>query len=180
MTDGGLHMRTLALLLAGGFVLASCGSNDVTVAETADGKVTRSQDGTMNITTADGATATVVTEGGNLAASSAKVAASLPAHAPFYPGAKVVSTMTGSDGQGATAAMVVLETRDPMDRVTAFYDDKIAASGVKEQMKMDQAESATRILGETAGNGGTIIAINDGGDSRTISITAGGGERQGE
>jgi len=167
-------MKRTALVLAAGIVLAACGSDEVTVAQNADGKVTKSSDGTINVTTTDGASATIVTEGGALSASSAKVAETLPAFAPLYPGAKVISTMTGSDAGGGSGSVVVLESADSLADITAFYDGRIAASGVKQQMKMDQDGSAMRAVGNADGKSGAMISISDGGDARTISITVGG------
>lgn len=164
-------MKTLATVMVAGLVLAACGSNEVTVAKTEDGKVTKSGDGTINITTNDGASASIVTDGSALSESSAKVAKSLPPFAPLYPGAKVVSTMTGSDAGGSSGSVVVLESTDSLAEITAFYDAKISASGAKQQMRMDQEGSALRGVGTAEGKGGAMITISDGGDARTISIT---------
>ncbi len=164
-------MRTFIFVISAGLALAACGSNDVTVAENADGKVTKSSDGTINVTTSDGASASIATEGSGLAAGSAKVADALPAFAPLYPGAKVISTMTGSDAGGSSGSVVVLESADSLAKITAFYDARIAASGAKQQMRMDQEGSAIRGVGNAEGKGGALISVSDSGDARTISIT---------
>lgn len=164
-------MKNFVLVLAAGLALSACGSDEVTVAENADGKVTKSGDGTINVTTTDGASATIATEGSGLSESSAKVAQSLPAFAPMYPGAKVVTTMTGMDQGGSSGSVVVLESEDSLAKITAFYDGKISASGAKQQMRMDQEGSAMRGLGNADGKGGAMISISDAGDMRTISIT---------
>lgn len=163
-------MKAFVLVMAA-TALAACGSKDVTVAQTEDGKVTKSSDGTMTITTKDGASASIVTEGSALSESSAKVAETLPAFAPLYPGAKVVSTMTGSDAGGGSGSVVVLESRDSLAKITAFYDGKIAQSGARAQMRMDQEGSAIRGIGKADGKGGALISVSDSGDARTISIT---------
>ncbi|MGQ5701530.1 hypothetical protein ACUJ46_05720 [Sandaracinobacteroides sp. A072] len=163
-----------ALALSVAFGLAACGSQEKTVAKTEDAEVTTTGDGSYKVETADGTTATITTpDSANLPESAASVLGTMPAHAPVYPGSKIVTTMEADDGKGGKGRVIVLETADPFDKVIGFYDERIAASGVSQTMKMDQPGSAMRAVGEKDGKTGTIITISDGGESRTISITTG-------
>lgn len=160
-------MRTF-LMAPALVILAGCGGAEKTVVETADGKVTTSGEGSYTITTKDGGTARI--ESGAAAADIASVASSLPAYAQPYPGSSLVSNIAMDDGKGGKGRVVVLETSATLPEVTAFYDKAIAEAGVAKQMTLDQPGSAMRGIG-TGGESGTLIAISDNGDSRTITLT---------
>ncbi len=163
-----MTMRLVAGVLLLG--LAACGSPDVTVAETEDGKVTRSADGTYKASNKDGATMEASTSADS--ATAAAAAKALPDFAPLYPGGKVLSSMTLDDGKGSTGNVVTIETADDFQKVLAFYDGKLAGSGMDSKMRVDQPGMAIRGVG-TENDMGTMISINDAGDMRTISITHG-------
>ncbi len=160
--------------LAGALMLAACGDGETTVAKTDAGELRKSADGdTMTFEAKDGGSATMSTGGAAMDAATSEIAASLPAFAPLYPGAKVVSTISGSDGGGGSGAVITLETPDPMADVLAFYDARIADAGAESQMKMDQPQSAMRAVADKEGGSGTMILVSDGGANRTITLTVG-------
>lgn len=160
--------------LAGALLLAACGGGETTVARTDAGEVRRSADGeTMTFEASDGGKATMATGGAAMDAAASEIAATLPAFAPLYPGAKVISTISGSDGSGGSGKVITLETSDTMAEILAFYDARIADTGAVSQMKMDQAESAMRAVGDQEGRSGTMIMVSDAGDARTITLTVG-------
>lgn len=161
-------MRTI-LAATTCLLLAACGSSEKTVMQTDEGKLTASDDGSFTVTTKEGATARL--EGKGSGPGLAEIASTLPAYAQPYPGATLVSNMTMDDGKGGKGRVVVLETDASMSDVMAFYDKAIASAGVTTQMSVDQTGSAMRgvRLDEA---GGTLIAVSDGGDSRTITLTS--------
>lgn len=163
-------MRFL-LLATAALLVTACGSQERTVAETADGKVTTDGDGTYTVTTRDGASA-VVQSGAASGLDPAALAATLPAFAPPFPKAELVSNMTMADGKGGQGRVIVLETGAPLAEVIAFYDRAIADAGVEPQLKLDQRGSAMRGIGMDD-RSGTLISVSDNGDRRTITLTVG-------
>ncbi len=160
----------IMLITAASLVVAACGGTEQTVVQTADSKVTTTGEGSYTVTTRDGSTARI--ESGAAGTCFAEVAATLPAHAQPYPGSTVVSNMTMEDGKGGKGRVVVLETSASLAEVTAFYDRAIAASGATKQLSLDQPGTAMRGVG-IDDRSGTLIAVSDNGDKRTISLTIG-------
>ncbi|MFN7176232.1 MAG: hypothetical protein ACK4MX_05015 [Thermaurantiacus sp.] len=128
---------------------------------------------TRTVTTDSGEQVTVTTQANSraLEAQTVEIAKSLPAFAPLYPGATVVSTL---DAQGASGGgqMVTLETRDPIDKVLEFYDTKIASAGGEAMMRSQTADSGTRAVRMADGSGGMVTVSSDG-DTTTIGIVHG-------
>lgn len=121
---------------------------------------------------ADGGTVTVPTAaGGGLTAQAAEIARTLPAYAPLYPGSTVISTL---DAEGASGGgkMVTLETRDPLDKVLAFYDERIAAAGGESTLRTQTADTGVRAVRLADGSGGMISVASDG-RTTTIGIVHG-------
>lgn len=166
-------MRTLLLGCVAALALSGCGSREATVAKTEDGKVTTSGDGSFNVSTTDGGSATVAIRGDAMAEAAAEISGLLPAFAPMYPGSQVRSTIRGSDGGGSSGRVITLETRDSLADVVKFYDSRIESAGADAQMRMDQGDSAMRMVTDKEGRTGTMIAVSDGGSFRTITITVG-------
>lgn len=146
------------MAVAGGLALAACGGSGET---------------TRTITTDSGEKVTVTTSANSsaLAAQTAEIAKNLPAFAPLYPGATVVSTLD-AQGAGGGGQMVTLETSDPMDRVLAYYDEKIASAGGESTMRAQTADSGTRAVRMADGSGGMITVSSDG-QTTTIGIVHG-------
>lgn len=102
----------------------------------------------------------------------------LPSFAPVYPGA-TVTTQMGKPGEGGvTGRLVVMESKDPVDKVAAFYDAKAKEAGITPSMFVNETDSAVRIYGGADGDeraGGALIAISkaEDGTGSEIVITSG-------
>lgn len=161
-------------VMVGAALLAACGGGETTVLKTDEGEVRRSADGeTLKLEGRDGASATVVTGGAALDPMASELSTKLPAFAPLYPGAKVVSTMAGTGGSdGGSGMVLVMETADSLSDVVGFYDERIKAAGVTSQMTATTADSATRMVADEANRTGTMISVSDSGDTRTVTLTS--------
>ena len=112
--------------------LAACGSPDATF--------TRNEKGETIVTTASGSGGTTVT---NVASSLTPVPTDLPRWAPAYPGAKVAQ-VSNVALPGRPQKIVVLMTADARPKVMAFYDQKIAALGIKPMLSAEDTEGSMR------------------------------------
>ncbi|MFQ3664556.1 MAG: hypothetical protein SNJ79_00765 [Sphingomonadaceae bacterium] len=165
----------LAFLLALALAVSACGEREKTLVKTEEGEVRTTGDGRYTIEGADGARADMRV--GDAAASDpAGIAARLPAFAPPYPGAAIVSTLDvqGTDASGS-GTVISFETKDPFDKVVAFYDQRIASAGMKTAFSANQPGSAMRGVGGDTGPQ-TMVTITDGGDLRTVSIMTATGQ----
>ncbi len=174
------HLALLSALLA----LAACGSRDEksTTIVTGDGvaKITSKSDGgteTATFTSNNGASgATTVTSASNAAGMTPP--ADLPAWAPLYPGARVVAAMSGSGTNGGgTGKIVSIRSNDPVAKVAAFYDARLAAAGIKPAMATDQPDSVLRMIQSPKGGDekGAMLMIGkaDDGNGSQITLTYG-------
>lgn len=101
----------------------------------------------------------------------------LPAFAPAYPGARL-TTRIGAGGQGeGPGALLVFETADPVDKVSAFYDARAREAGAEASMQVTELDSSVRIYGGGPDGklGGAMIAISrsEDGPGTEIVITSG-------
>ena len=100
--------------------LTACGGSDdnSTTIAPADGTMTidNDDDGTMTIF-GDDAQALVKTG----AAANGGTADNLPDGFTAYPGAKIVLSVEGSEGEGKQGGMIAMETSAPPGKVIAFY-----------------------------------------------------------
>jgi hypothetical protein len=128
---------------------------------------------TTTVTTGSGDQVTVTSQSNSraLEAQTVEIAKNLPSFAPLYPGATVVSTFD-AQGQSGAGQMVTLETSDPMDKVLAFYDTKIADVGGETSLRSQTADSGTRAVRMPNGSGGMITVASDG-RTTTIGIVHG-------
>jgi hypothetical protein len=85
----------------------------------------------------------------------------LPAYAPVYPGAKIVSSMAGSSTEGG-GGMVALETPDAPEKVLAFYEGKLAGSGLPQTMKSQSGAGTMLALSDEATGQGVQVSITPG------------------
>ncbi len=128
---------------------------------------------TRTVTTDSGEQVTVAatTNSRALEAQTVEIAKRLPSFAPLYPGATVVATMD-AQGSGGAGQMVTLESKDPLDKVLAFYDARIADAGGEASLRTQTADSATRAVRMPDGSGGMISVATDG-KTTTIGIIHG-------
>ncbi len=88
----------------------------------------------------------------------------LPAHAPAYPGARVVSRISGLEGAGA-GTVVVMEADAPFADVVAFYDRAATRAGTEPAMRIDKDGKAIRMFKEGRATGGGSILVIEHGDA---------------
>lgn len=87
-----------------------------------------SEEGKVEVTK-DGGSVTVESDKGKLTMGKTDVAPK-DLGVPVYPGASQEGniTMTGSDNNGENAAHVILNTKDPFDKVVAFYKEQLPSA----------------------------------------------------
>lgn len=100
----------------------------------------------------------------------------LPAFAPAYPGARVLSRVsaTGADGAGT---VLVMEADAPFADVVRFYDRAATRTGAAAAMRMDKEGKSVRMFrGQGAADGGAMLVIEQGDGSRGTRIILTTGE----
>lgn len=95
----------------------------------------------------------------------------LPAYAPVYPGATILSTMSGRNEEGG-GGMVTLESADAPGKVLAFYEGKIAGAGLSQTAKAQSSAGATLSASDTAAGRDVQISITAGPDGGSIVTIA--------
>jgi len=94
---------------------------------------------------------------------------SIPADMPVYTGAKIGDTMKTVE---ADSLMVLLQTPDPIDRVTAFYKETCAAAGWTESSSMvDPAGTLMQLLSYTKDDRKLSVAIVNNQIDNVVDIT---------
>ncbi len=87
---------------------------------------------------------------------------------PFYPGADVVSggqhEATDADGQTTRTATAELSTKDPVDRVAAFYADKVQAAN---RIDTTMEGKRTVVYAPTEPSQGTSVTVTQDEDGTT-------------
>lgn len=159
-------MRQLVFISAAAAMLTACGSRGTTFTHDAGGGTTV----TMGDTPGGPAMVAKVAGAGSTVAP-----ADLPAWAPVYPGAKVSQVVDIAFNKAAGMPsgphrQVVLMTADPVAKVMAFYDAKLAAAGVKPVMSSNAPDGAIRAVGTSSGQPDTISVGNANGQTG-IGIT---------
>jgi len=82
--------------------------------------------------------------------STGMVHANMPDFAPLYPGAKVTSSVSGTNtnSNGGSGAMVTFTVPASQSDVIAFYKQKAGAAGLGETMNMDQGNTMMFVAGK--------------------------------
>ena len=94
---------------------------------------------------------------------------SIPEGMPIYPGAKIGDTMETVE---ADSLMVMLQTSDPVDKVTAFYKEQCAAAGWTEfRSMMDPSEEMAQMLAYTKDDRKLSVAIVKNQTENVVDIT---------
>jgi len=94
---------------------------------------------------------------------------SIPADMPVYTGAKIGDTMKTVE---ADSLLVLLHTPDPIDKVSAFYKEKCAASGWTEYSSMgDPAGAVMQLLAYTKDDRKLSVAIVKNQTDNVVDIT---------
>lgn len=162
--------RTLAILLAATVIVwVGCGKSGSRTITAPDGsKATVTAEGDKTTVTIKGAKGEMVQfaqDGGDV-----PLPQGFPADLPLYPSAKVTTgTKTGE------TMMVGLESGDPVRKVAAFYEDKLAANGWKIQQTTNTADGGM-VFG-AKGNHTCSVIFGTSGKQTTVclSVTAKGG-----
>jgi hypothetical protein len=156
--EGFMRFGVIAVCLGVGVFVAACGKSDdkvgVTIAGNG-GNATISGNGAhMTMKTDDGKTTVEVNSNGigNVA---------MPDFAPLYPGAKVLSSVTGS-GNGGGAMVIFTAAAAPAD-IIAFYKQKTAAAGMSETLNASEGNAMTFIAGKDKKTVQVIASKSDSG-----------------
>jgi len=121
------------------------------------------QDGSMEVTGADGQTATLSTGG----------TADLPSWVPAYPNGQASTNYTATTNEGKTA-MVMVTTSDSIDDVASFYEQRLKEGG------LEVSKSVSNVGGETIATVGAsdpkrqvsiMVASVDGKTQATVTWT---------
>lgn len=143
-------VKQICAFTAAALLLAACGGE-------------KKQEGVSIDSGDDGVTATVTDKDGNEATvrygggeEGIAVPENLPAFAPLYPQARIMSAVTGAEGEAK--GMVVFRTTASMADVISFYRDKAKAAGLK-------------VEGEVQMGGGRMLALTDKPSGRALQLT---------
>ncbi|MFC4254827.1 hypothetical protein GRI97_05280 [Altererythrobacter xixiisoli] len=147
-----LRITTLSLAMSC-LLLAGCGSENTQTIRTEDGDVTQtvSQNGgttTIKTTGPDGEVMELQTNTGS--------AVKLPNGYTLYPGASVISNSTMDHGV-EEGTMVVMQSRDTPEKISAFYRKQAEAIGIR-IVSEARANETVMLAGE--GNDGAIFSVN--------------------
>jgi hypothetical protein len=85
-----------------------------------------------------------------------------PSWVPEYPGSHPTFAMRGTADGGAEGGNFTFITSDDASRVKSFYTDKCKDLGMKLNLE------------STTSEGGMIVAADDGGDRRSLTVIVGG------
>jgi hypothetical protein len=98
----------------------------------------------------------------------------LPSFVPLYHGAKVTSSLTGTDGKGG-GGMISFETNDAPANVIAFYKQQAASAGFGENFNMDSGGTMTFASSAKDGKKGMqVVAVKEEGKTRAQVTWSGG------
>lgn len=150
------------LLAAVVLALAACGSGKEADSRTT---VVRGPEGDIAITTARAGRSLVAPD-------------DMPAFAPAYPGADILSSTMMQAETGMEGSVVTMKTGDSSGKVRAFYDERAKSAAVAASSVSDTPRGSIRIFQDRDAAGTektTIISINEAadGDGTEIAITTG-------
>lgn len=148
----------IVLVLAVGCLIPGC-RKSTTYTDKDGTKATVTQSGKNTEVTIQGkdGTKVQVSGGGNLALPEA-----FPKDVPVYPGATITANATVKDG-----VQVVLKTADPINKVAAFYSDKLKAGGFEIESTMNTEENSML----TAKKGNRTVMVTTSRDSDGTMFT---------
>jgi hypothetical protein len=131
--------------------------------------IVKKVNGDVDVTAVDGAILQTADDGKAL-----PTPEGLPAFAPPYPGARLATRIGGGEA-GGSGALLVFETSDPVDKVTAFYDARAKEAGAAASVEVNEGDSAVRIYGGGDNEKGAMVAISKAEDKpgTEIVITSG-------
>ena len=150
-------------------LVAACDRGGDRVVRHGDSSVSTSADGQTHVVT-DGATGerAVISTGPSAAAP-----ANLPAYAPAYPGATIVSSVSADTMGGGAGGMLVMSTRDAPAQVIQFYRQRISQAGLTEQSYTEAGGTSILQAGRNEGGDGVQIAVQGSGGQSQITLMFG-------
>jgi len=145
--------------------VAGCGKSATKVYTNGKDNVAVSNSGDhMTITGANGAKV----EFGSGTTATAK----MPSFLPLYPGAKVTTSITGSDKNGS-GGMVAFQVAASTDDVVNFYKQKTTAAGMAQAMSAQMGDTSTYVAANDKTKQSVSVSATKGGDGTTVQITWG-------
>ncbi|MGD0142308.1 MAG: hypothetical protein ABSC92_04045 [Rhizomicrobium sp.] len=149
----------IALSLGICLLVTGCGKSSEKVYASKDGNVTVSTSGDsqhMTMNSANGtATVDINSNGG--------VQATMPAFAPLYPGAKVTSSIVGSNNNGTKGAQVSFTVAASPSDVIAFYKKNIDAAGLPQTLNATEGDSMMLVAGKDKKSVAVTVTKQDNG-----------------
>ncbi|MBI3677344.1 MAG: hypothetical protein HY243_12095 [Proteobacteria bacterium] len=160
-----MRVATIALMTTMAFAIAACDqkpdkNKEVTI-DTGSGKVTmtgNSNEGKMTIRGNDGKSVVEFNTDN----------AKLPSFIPAYPGAKIATTMTGTDGNGS-GGMVAFTTSDSPQTVLAFYKQRVLGGGMKEAVTVNSGNTTMWSANDEASKRGVQVTATKADDGKTTA-----------
>jgi hypothetical protein len=146
-----MMMRRAILVGTAAALLAGCGG-----AKKEEG-VSIARDGdtvTATVTDADGKSGTVTYGGGEEGIAAPE---NLPAFAPLYPDARIMTAVTGAEGEAK--GMVNFRTRASMADVIGFYRNKAKAEGLSVQAEAQMGAGRMLALADNASGRGLQLTV---------------------
>lgn len=131
-------MRSLLIILMSA-ALPSCGSQDPAKLDSADTPLDAQFSMHGRPPTSPSSDANVI-----------QMPSDLPIWAPAFPGSKAAQVITQGE-RGAALKSVVLTTNADVKTVVAYYNAKIAATGMATTMAQDTPDGAVRMIESSAG-----------------------------
>ena len=98
--------------------------------------------------------------------------AKMPSYLPLYPGAKVTTSITGSDAHGS-GGMVAFQVAAGAEDVVNFYKQKTTEAGMAQAMSAQMGDTTTYVAANDKTKQSVSISATKGGDGTTVQITWG-------
>jgi hypothetical protein len=87
----------------------------------------------------------------------------MPAFAPLYPGAKVMSSVVASNNNGTRGAQVMFSVNASPTDVVAFYKQKVDAAGLPQTMNVQQGDSSMLVASKDKKSVAITVTKSDSG-----------------
>lgn len=162
-------MTRLPIIAVSALALSACGGGDgdsSTIA-TADGAMTVEDDDDGMVTFRGGDAQAVVKAG---AAANGGTADDLPDGFTAYPGATIVLSVDGSQGD-KQGGMIAMETSAPPTKVIAFYRKQAQNAGM--EIESEGTFSGSKVMGARREGLGVNVVANGGDDGTHVQIAFG-------
>ena len=162
-------MTKLPMIAMSALALSACGSgeDESTTIVTADGTMTVDDDDDGTIIFRGNDAQAVVKTG---AVANGGTADNLPDGFTAYPGAKIVLSVDGSQGD-KQGGMIAMETSAPPTKVIAFYRKQAENAGM--EIESEGNFSGSKVMGARSEGLGVNVVANGGDDGTHVQIAYG-------